>query len=411
MAGHLRLSIRTGNHSDKSAPVPPLTVVAGLTPPVTPTIADDCHSCGTRTAGSSRSSSFISQDGEKPQDLYQDGIHLSSPLQYTDELEFQHDPKGRPIEFGRGVWSVVYKASSSPSSKSPLMTPPSSPAGGGRVVAVKYPVRRDAHAVLDAEALALTRLSQVQGSQRHIIPFHGYIPESHSIVMSAVPLSLSTYIEEKADLAQKHKTTRTMFDPVEGMAQWQDLVKKLVTGLRWLHTECLIVHGDIKPHNILLKSRPVENDTNSNGVPFDPLFADFSSAHNISGSSLSAEKETGTSLTALTPPFAAPELLSVSSLTSPGTGPTPASDVFSLAVTLLAAATGDLLLYPGTSNMQRLAMAREGHRVIDFARSGPNGSRVPRNGSVERVLKPAVVKDPSQRIQPNEWADLVAAVA
>ncbi|GAB1198978.1 hypothetical protein APSETT444_008308 [Aspergillus pseudonomiae] len=390
MAAHIpiRLSIRTENQDDKASPVTPLTVAPGLTPPVTPTKGDDNYSSGTRTVGSSRSSSFASE-GEKPTDLFAADVRPSSPLQYSDELEFQYDPKGRPVEFGRGVWSVVYKASSRPSSKSPLMTPPSSPASGGRVVAVKSPVRRDAHAVLDAEALALTRIS----------------------LMSAVPLSLSSYIEEKADLAQKHKSTRTMFDPVQGMPQWQELAKKLITSLHWLHTQCQIVHGDIKPHNILLRSRPTGNDIESDEFPFEPLFADFSSAHNITGSSLSAEKETGTSLTALTPPFAAPELLSVSSLRSPGTSPTPASDVFSLAVTLLAAATGDLLLYPGASNMQRLAMAREGHRVIDFAQSGANGSRVPRNGPVEQVIKPAVSKDPSQRIQPNEWVELIAAMA
>ncbi|KAE8382848.1 kinase-like domain-containing protein [Aspergillus bertholletiae] len=412
MAAHIpiRLSIRTEDQDGKATPVPPLTVVPGLTPPVTPTKGDDAYSSGTMTAGSSRPSSFVSE-GETLGDPLGDDTHPVSPTQYSDELEFQYNPRGRPVEFGRGVWSVVYKASSRPSSTSPLMTPPSSPAGGGRVVAVKSPVRRDAHAVLDAEALALTRISRMPGSERHIIPFHGYISESHSIVMSAVPLSLASYIEEKADLAQKHKSTQTMFDPVLGMPQWQELAKKLITGLQWLHMQCHLVHGDIKPHNILLKARPISNDIESDEFPFEPLFADFSSAHNITGSPLSAENSAGTSLTALTPPFAAPELLSVSSLTSPGTCPTPASDVFSLAVTLLAAATGDLLLYPGTSNMQRLAMAREGHRVIDFARSGPNGSRVPRNGPVEQVIKPAVSKDPSQRIQPNAWVELLAAMA
>ena len=80
-------------------------------------------------------------------------------------------------------------------------------------------------------------------------------------------------------------------------------------------------------------------------------------------------------------------------------------------MTLLAAATGDLLLYPGTSNMQRLAMAREGHRVIEFARSGAHGSRVPRNGLVEQIIKPALVKDPAERISPTDWLDLVEGLA
>ncbi|KAE8154016.1 kinase-like domain-containing protein [Aspergillus avenaceus] len=413
MATHmpLRLSIRTQDHEDPVTSVPPSTVMHGLTPPVTPTMGDISPSCGSETSISSRSSSFVSEDGSKPRDLYQKDLHPLRPLQYSDDLEYLYDPKGRPIEYGRGVWSVVHKASSRPSSKTPLMTPPSSPAAGGKLVAVKSPARRDAHAVLDAEALALTRLNKIRGADHHIVPFHGYIPGSHSIVMSAIPLSLSTYIEEKADIAQKHKTTRTMFDPVGGMAQWHGLAKKLITGLNWLHTEAQIIHGDIKPHNILLKSRPSNTDLECDGFPYEPIFADFSSAHNITGSSMSAEKATGTSLTALTPPFAAPELLSISSLTSPDSRPTTATEVFSLAVTLLAAATGDLLLYPGASNMQRLAMAREGHRVIEFARSGPNGSRVPRNGAVEQVVKPAILKDPSQRIRPDEWVELVNSLA
>ena len=91
--------------------------------------------------------------------------------------------------------------------------------------------------------------------------------------------------------------------------------------------------------------------------------------------------------------------------------PTPESDVFSLAVTLLAAATGDLLLYPGANHFQRLAMAREGHRVIEFARSGPNGSRIPRNGIVEQIIKPAIVKEPSQRIKPADWVNLIESIS
>ncbi|EAW09464.1 protein kinase domain-containing protein [Aspergillus clavatus NRRL 1] len=337
---------------------------------------------------------------------------VTSPRKFTDELEFHYNHKGRKVEFGRGVWSVVYMASSRAlATPSSAMSPPSSPASRSRVVAVKTPVRRDAHPVLDAEALVLTRLSMVSGFEDHIVPFHGFIADSHSIVMSAVPLALSTYIEEKAGAARQHMSTRTMFDPVQGMPEWHGLAKKLVAGLAWLHTSAQIVHGDIKPHNLLLRPRSAGNNTASDDFPFEALFADFSSAHPIADGSSSPTKDCqGTALTALTPPFAAPELLCVSSLTSPDAVPTPASDVFSLAVTLLAAATGDLLLYPGTSSMQRLAMAREGHRVLDFARSGESGCRIPRNGIVEQIVKPAILKDPSQRIHPTEWSDLVSKI-
>ncbi|PYH47896.1 protein kinase domain-containing protein [Aspergillus saccharolyticus JOP 1030-1] len=402
----VRLSVRTQN---EGAQTPCSTVLPGLTPPVTPTVDDDSLSGSEVTVHSNSSSPLLSPVDANPEESIKD---VSEPKQFTDNLEYQYDPKGRPVEFGRGVWSVVYKASSFPAVKSGLLTPPSSPAFKGRVVAVKSPVRRDAHSVLDAEARALTQISRVAGAEHHIVPFHGYISESHSIVMSAVPLALSTYIQDKAATAQKNRSTQTMFDPVSGMVQWRVLAEKLIAGLAWLHRGPQMVHGDIKPHNILLRLRSPggqELDLDSDSFPYEPLFADFSSAHPIASPS-SPEQCMGTALTALTPPFAAPELLCVSSLTSPDVAPTPESDVFSLAVSLLAAATGDLLLYPGASNLQRLAMAREGHRVIDFARSGPNGSRVPRAGVVEQIIKPAIAKDPSQRVYPADWLHLAESV-
>lgn len=399
-----RLSIQTTNPEDHSSHASQPQVLSSLTPPVTPTAGSG------KSGGKNYSTTLLSPVQAKPEEASSDISSVYDPLEYSDNLEYHYDPKGRPIEFGSGVWSIVYEASSRPRLSSSLITPPSSPLSGGHLVAVKSPARRDAYRVLDAEALTLTRLGMTPGSECHVVPFHGYISESHSIVMSAVPLSFSSYIEEKAVFARKSLSTKTMLEPIQGLKQWQDLAQKLIAGLHWLHTGPKIIHGDIKPHNILLQPQPNNLEATSDKFPYDPLFADFSSAHNIAEPSLSAEKHTGTSLTALTPPFAAPELLSVSSLTSPDSAPTAASDVFSLAVTLLAAATGDLLLYPGTSNMQRLAMAREGHQVIDFARSGPNGARIPRNGIVEQIIKPAITKDPAQRINPGEWLQLVQSL-
>ncbi|PLB52731.1 kinase-like protein [Aspergillus steynii IBT 23096] len=399
-----RLSIRTRNDEDHTVQASHSKALSGLTPPVTPTAGKG------KPGGKNYSTTLLSPVETKPEGAYTGIRSVSEPLEYTDDLEYHYDPKGHPIEFGSGVWSIVYEASSRPRPSSSLLTPPSSPVSGGHLVAVKSPARRDAYRVLDAEALTLSRLSMTPGSEHHIVPFHGYMSESHSIVMSAVPLSFSSYIEERSASARKQLSTKTMFEPIQGLTQWHDLAQRLIVGLHWLHTEPKIIHGDIKPHNILLQPQSNDLESTTDRFPFDPLFADFSSAHNIAGPSLSAEKHTGTSLTALTPPFAAPELLSVSSLTSPDSAPTAASDVFSLAVTLLAAATGDLLLYPGTSNMQRLAMAREGHQVIEFARSGPNGARIPRNGIVEQIIKPAITKDPAQRINPAEWLKLVQSL-
>jgi serine/threonine protein kinase len=226
--------------------------------------------------------------------------------------------------------------------------------------------------------------------------------------MTAVPLALSTYIEDQADLLRKQgPSTATMFDPVQGPDSWRDLARKLISGLEWLHKTAGIIHGDIKPHNLLL--RPIPDDSSdASAFPYEPLFADFSSALDLTPD-IPGQDASHTSMSAFTPPFTAPELLSLKALKSGEAVPSPASDVFSLAATLVAAATGDLLLYPGSSSMQRLAMARDGHRILEFTRCGTNGSRVPRAGFVEKLLSPAVAKDPVERIDTSDWVTMAFA--
>lgn len=367
-----------------------------LTPPDTPTsVLDDpldadhpSTPCQTREAPRSNSRS-------------------SRTLEFSYDLEVAKDNNsGRLLEFGRGVWSVVYKASTRWVSDAPALTPPPSPVASGRILAVKVPLRRDAAPILAAEAQVLSRVAATASADKYIVPFYGFITASSSIVMSAIPLALSTHVEECALRAKENFSTRTMLDPVLSMPCWTDLAAQLIKGLNWLHAEAGVVHGDIKPHNILLRRRRTNEGSNSAEFQYDALFADFSSAHRIS---LEKSGHLGeVALSALTPPFAAPELMTVAAMKSPGLS-TPASDVFSLALTLLAAATGDLLLYPGTSSMQRLAMSREGYRVLDFVRSGHHGTRVPRKGLVERTIAPAVVKNPSERVKTAEWIDILSS--
>lgn len=395
----VQLSLQTSQDGKDASQVAPV-LVSHLTPPVTPTINGCTVPCRSTPSPLLQTERKISPR------------HVWTPLRFTDDVDIFRDSDGRPIEFGRGAWSIVYKARSHDTAAPTTApcTPPSSQARASRVLAVKAPLRRDAHAVLQAEALILTHLNVTPGCENHVVPFHGYLPESPSLVLSAVPLALSTYIEDQADLARRKQSTLTMFEPVQGRDAWQDLARKLISGLIWLHSTAGILHGDIKPHNLLL--RPIaEADTASEHVfPYEPLFADFSSAVDLPTDSLPSPQDTSrASMSAFTPPFTAPELLCLASLTSGNVAPTPASDVFSLAATLLAAATGDLLLYPGSSSMQRLAMAREGHRIIEFTRSSMNGCRVPRNGLVEKVIQPAVAKDPVRRIPPQEWLVIASA--
>ncbi|KAJ5210711.1 hypothetical protein N7491_010519 [Penicillium cf. griseofulvum] len=380
----LSLETAQANNPSLSTQVP-----ASLTPPVTP-IAKERRPTSTSTP---------SQDSQIEPSISKDN---TGTLFFTDDLEICHDENNRSFEFGRGVWSIVYKARSSPHQKNIPGTPPSSPTSTSQVLAVKAPLRRDARPVLKAEAITLTRLTQTQGHEKYIVPFRGYHAELGALVMAAVPTSLAIYVEEQAKVARNRQpVTATMFEPVQGPASYEDLARKLIAGLNWLHQVAGVVHGDIKPHNILL--RPI--DTDEAPFPYEPLFVDFSATVDIPADA-DAPDTTRASMSSFTPPFTAPEMLA--SLTSTEIAPTPASDVFSLAATLLAAATGDLLLYPNMNHRLRLEMARAGHQIIDFTRSGMSGSRVPRNGFVERIVKPAVVKDPAQRIATPDWVELAS---
>ncbi|KAJ5111299.1 hypothetical protein N7532_001834 [Penicillium argentinense] len=383
----MQLSLHTGRDGkDVSLQTP--TSVSSLTPPVTPIGKDSVERIPSPLSEPSNEQSASLLRGK-----------ITTPLRFTDELEECLDERGRRIEFGEGVWSKVYKARSTPASTSALQTPPSSPVTDSRILAIKTSRRGDAGPVLTTEALILTRLTLTPGHEKHIVPFHGFHTETQSLVMSAVPLALSTYIEDQADLARKQPvSTATMFDPFLGPAPWKDMARKLISSLAWLHHTAGIMHGDVKPHSILL--RPTEADESHPGAfRYEPLLADFSAAMDIAPDS--ADQKVLSSFTA---PFSAPEVLK--SLRPGGAPPTPASDVFSLAATLLAAATGHVLLYPGCDFRRRNLMAGEGHQIIDFIRSFGNGSRVPRNGFVEKLTKPAVAKIPEQRISAQDWVVL-----
>ncbi|KAJ5668125.1 uncharacterized protein N7477_006695 [Penicillium maclennaniae] len=373
-----------------------LSLQAHLTPPVTP-IGKSSNRDSLDQLEAGADASLVKQT-------------ITKPLRFIDDLKICRDADDKPIEFGRGVLSIVYKATSTPPAP-PIGTdtPPTSPAFSSRVLAAKTPLRRDARAALQAEALTLTRLNRIPGHDDHVIAFFGVEAATEALVMAAIPLELSTYVENQADLRQKNISTATMFEPVMGMDSFFDLAHKLIAGLAWLHNEAGLIHGDVKPLNILL--RPVvsddcaDADATLDAFPYHPLYADFSSALDIPSDQEDINSKI-TDMYAVTVPFTAPELLK--SLTSGNIALSPASDVFSLAATLIACATGDMLLYPGDRRRRQL-MACDGHQILDFTRNGANGARVPCNGPVEKLVKPAVVKDPLQRITAQDWVALATA--
>ena len=316
------------------------------------------------------------------------------------DVDLLPDQHGKDHVLGQGAWSNVYKATTHIRSP-PMLGPPSPPASPTSprplIVAVKHPSRRDSEIIIWTEAKIFSHLYRVPGCADYIVPFYGFLNTSHSIVMEALPLSLEDHIRKCSMQAQASLTTWNMSEPVLGNIRiWLDLAHRLVSALSWLHDEAGVVHGDIKPGNLLLSP-----DTIASGFPFRPVFIDFTSSQLLGSNELSQN-----TLSAVTREYTAPELLTSKVLQDPASAATKASDVFSLAVTLITAATGNTKVYPG-SVFQRQAMASQGWQALDFVRSGDQGARLPRHGIVDRVVERAVLKADMGRVSASRWLDLL----
>ena len=304
-------------------------------------------------------------------------------------------------ELGYGVWSTVYRASETPEPIETTTNLPPSPLNRSipdskKVLAVKQPHRRDAHKILENEARILTFLHAHAEASNYLVPFHGWDVASHSLILSAIPLNLETH----AKLARKAPlTTKTMFDPVIGAAEWAHLAENLISGLAFLHGYGC-VHGDIKPANILLQP-------NGDGK-YAPLYCDFSSSHILSPTTTTKPEE----VSAVTTDYISPELLSAihnGKNNNERAVATYTSDVFALAVTLLFAAIGESPYAGARMEIQKVGMAKEG-LPLDFARRGEQASRVMKGRAVEKALKGALDKDVEKRLDVEAWRDAAMEV-
>ncbi|KAI9670501.1 MAG: hypothetical protein M1817_004368 [Caeruleum heppii] len=368
---------------------------------------------------------------------------------YTDESE------GGP-EYGRGAWSVVRPAKLKESvprkasmCNSCFLSPPPTPEkqvtsrdncvatkkcdvdlAKERIVAVKSPIKslEDPKPLLLKEARILTYLQSCRPlepalkANRYIVAFLGFRAPTFSLVYEALPLTLDAHCQQRMRAIKESFSTRTMMGPIVGANQWLHFAHQLISGLAFLHRHG-VLHGDIKPKNILLRTMERSKKLGCGGSNregdstmshFDPVYCDFSSARVTSPLSDDAHSKPNAAeeISAVTEAFTAPELLdafyhSTPSQESPAIA-TATADVYALGTTLLLPATGEALYGNAKSGMQRLRMARAG-TPLDFARQGEQASRIMRGNIVDRVVRCAVARQPRDRIDVRSWVRLVQA--
>jgi serine/threonine protein kinase len=238
------------------------------------------------------------------------------------------------------------------------------------------------------EASILTHLSNFSGYQAVVVEFHGIdmgvdrniLP---ALVFEKMDCSLNDWA--KQNLSQSSTSRRTsQLKAVLGSVSLQ-----LIGALSWLHEQGAVVHGDIKPANILVRCASDKGSSKK----FSLCFADFASACMVHEPKLAH--------TGLTFAYMAPE-----KFRNAHDPPTTGGDVWALAVTLLEIVAGRVPYSDMTPRVRKLAAIGNGEpaaNVEDEVR------KVDCADFVVRVLGPALRKEPHDRIDAVDWSALAYA--
>lgn len=245
---------------------------------------------------------------------------------------------------GRGLTSTVYTASLR-----------------GETVAAKIPTNVDSQQILEREAAVLAYIHSHRKSTEYVIPFYGKytFEDTFALCLELCPQTMQEYIAQ-----QSASST-----PVVDRELWKSWLSTLLSGIEFLH-DAGILHNDIKPQNILL--------TNT----LHPYISDFAVSTPIHQLELPSSPDLhilGTTV------YTAPELL----LSAEDIPTTPASDIYSLGITMFVAATGLEPFSWTRSITQKIMMKKRGDI---FA-----GTEVRMPQRMMEIIQGMCASDPSRR--------------
>ncbi|WPH01469.1 map kinase kinase pbs2 [Acrodontium crateriforme] len=233
---------------------------------------------------------------------------------------------------GTGLWSTVFLADAapkfSPASTEEPLTPPWSPPATYKhalpsLYAVKVPARTDAKEVFRQEAKILTFLARYPACQQFVVGFHGFDERNSSLVFEAV---LGGSLE---NLNSRLKQMTEVARHLEMISIFPNLAEDLINGLAFIH-DAGVVHADIKPANILLDISTPDHTPSSKPI-IRARYIDFSASFRPANPSDSLKHAGGTWT------YLAPEQMHLQPTLNT---PTPASDIWSLGLTLLSLIIG-----------------------------------------------------------------------
>lgn len=346
-----------------------------ITPPDTPTTPAAC------TFSTSRSPNVPGPSLDAPCHDFSTGqLQTSTPTlpavyPYTSGTPYAKLQIGS--RFAEGQWSMVCEAQ-----LEPLHAHATGHGQDSREIYVAKIARsKRAVGILQHESRILSYIKEKPRAVEYVVEFYGWNADHNALVLEMAQFSFEDYVH-RLELLPTTKRDDVARRELLPMAQ------RLVQGLQWLHANS-IVHGDIKPGNILIRK--------TSSQCYQSVYCDFSAARLNDPSTPPPKDSAGTY------DFMAPEQFC---LRQPGNWPSTASDVWALSVTLLYGVIGGSPYARATNVFARRAMASSG-MVLEGLSMDERWLRRVENLSFRKWIEGAMEKRVDKRWSATEWAERV----